>query len=47
MNIDVPGKYIKGNREKNSKPRITRDVLSKRKTKELGVQTSLWPSKPK
>ena len=43
----VQGKYVKGSREKNNKPMLTRDVLLKRKTKELGVKTSPQPSDPK
>ena len=33
MNIYVQGKYVKGSREKNNNPLITRDVLSRGKTK--------------
>ena len=40
MNIYVQGKYFKCSMEKNSKPRITCDVLSKMKTKKLDIETS-------
>ena len=47
MSIYVQGNNVKGSREKNIKPKITRDVLSKRKTEEFGVKTSLRLLKPK
>ena len=34
---------VKGGREKNIKPKITSNVLLKRKTKELGVKTLCGP----
>ena len=38
---------VKGIREKNIKPKITHDLLSRRKIKEFSVKTSLQLSKPK
>ena len=40
-------KQCKGNREKNFKPKITHNVLSKRKIKEPSEKTSMQPDKTK
>jgi len=45
MNIKVQCNKVNGSREKNVKPKITPDVLSKGKIEELGVKTSLQLSK--
>ena len=47
MNKYVEVNSVKGSREKKIKPKITRDVLLKRKIEELGIKISPWPSKPK
>ena len=47
MNKYVQDNNVKGSQEKRLKTKITRDVLSKRETEELGVKTSPHPSKPK
>ena len=47
MNIKVQCDNVKGSREKNIKPKITRNMLSKRKTEKLSVKTSPLLFKPK
>ena len=47
MNKYVEVNNVKGSREKKIKPKITLDVLLKRKIEELGIKISSWPSKPK
>ena len=45
MNKYVQENNVKGSRE--LKPKITRNVLSNKKTKELDIKTSSWLPKPK
>ena len=47
MNIKVQCDNVKGSREKNIKPKITRNMLWKRKTEKLSVKTSPLLFKPK
>ena len=47
MNKYVEVNSVKCSREKKIKPKITRDVLLKRKIKELGIKISPSPFKQK
>ena len=47
MNKYVEVNSVKCSKEKKIKLKITRDVLLKRKTEELGIKISPSPSKPK